>query len=648
MISRMSLGLALCAGSLVPASTALAQTNLDLVITGNEAWGVLGDPSNDFQDYNLATMLGLPSGTPVIVTGIAWDVFLTTNPPSIAQEARIRYARSDDSNAGLFLRPGAGDASVVTAANYFQLQILDLTDNGLGDLFFPDGVLRLDFFDDDDDVAGAFESRWVSAFGAQSTLTVRAVSAAGVDPFPARSIGTLVAPGSVNGNTSGAGNNADLTGPLPGTSASGSNNGPDQVWTLVWPGGDLDLTLTASTNLNLGLIEGDFNFVASSSATGTTETLRVPNLAAGSYSIVVDSRNGQQGAYTLTAGFMPSFADQSIGTIVPTDLVSGDNSNSTNDNAFDERVPGVDGQNSWSGGDDVWTVEFDGGPMTIYIFGDTTVNPNVDHDITLWDAEHTLLARAPWLSSFDVIDLFTDLDPGTYYILVDSFDASGEGPYDLIVVDESYFWVDILNPDAGDPEADPTFNRPLEDGSGLDPAGADVAYESFEFHVTASGEYAFEAVYEWAVDLDNTSWDGFILLYENAFDPQNPLQNLIAANDDDPSFGFLRSFIESVDLSTGTTYVVVVTSFDTQFFNLTPNRFGVNAFGPGSVEAGPAEDDCPADFDGNGTVNVNDLLGFLGAFRTQDASSDFDGNGTVNVNDLLGFLGAFRNGCPNS
>src|SRR5690606_37995681 len=123
----------------------------------------------------------------------------------------------------------------------------------------------------------------------------------------------------------------------------------------------LDLTLTASTNLNLGLIEGDFNFVASSSATGTTETLRVPNLAAGSYSIVVDSRNGQQGAYTLTAGFIPSFADQSIGTIVPTDLVSGDNSNSTNDNAFDERVPGVDGQNSWSGGDDVWTVEFDGG-----------------------------------------------------------------------------------------------------------------------------------------------------------------------------------------------------------------------------------------------------------------------------------------------
>ena len=54
---------------------------------------------------------------------------------------------------------------------------------------------------------------------------------------------------------------------------------------------------------------------------------------------------------------------------------------------------------------------------------------------------------------------------------------------------------------------------------------------------------------------------------------------------------------------------------------------------------------CPADFDGNGVANVNDLLAFLGAFRTQDASADFDGSGVVNVNDLLGFLGAFRAGC---
>src|SRR5690606_25917387 len=38
------------------------------------------------------------------------------------------------------------------------------------------------------------------------------------------------------------------------------------------------------------------------------------------------------------------------------------------------------------------------------------------------------------------------------------------------------------------------------------------------------------------------------------------------------------------------------------------------------------EPPVPADFDGNGVVNVNDLLGFLGAFRNQDATADFDGN----------------------
>src|SRR5690606_23816723 len=55
----------------------------------------------------------------------------------------------------------------------------------------------------------------------------------------------------------------------------------------------------------------------------------------------------------------------------------------------------------------------------------------------------------------------------------------------------------------------------------------------------------------------------------------------------------------------------------------------------------------PADFDEDGDVDVNDLLGYLGAFRSQSEGSDFDGNGVVNVNDLLGFLGAFRNAGSN-
>jgi len=54
---------------------------------------------------------------------------------------------------------------------------------------------------------------------------------------------------------------------------------------------------------------------------------------------------------------------------------------------------------------------------------------------------------------------------------------------------------------------------------------------------------------------------------------------------------------------------------------------------------------CEADFDSDGAASVNDLLGFLGAFRSGGPAADFDGNGAVNVQDLLGFLGAFRTGC---
>lgn len=64
-----------------------------------------------------------------------------------------------------------------------------------------------------------------------------------------------------------------------------------------------------------------------------------------------------------------------------------------------------------------------------------------------------------------------------------------------------------------------------------------------------------------------------------------------------------------------------------------------------AVLVGAVAEPCPADFDDDGSADVNDLLGYLGAFRTQDAAADFDGSGAVDVNDLLGFLGAFRRGC---
>ncbi|MEM0984496.1 MAG: GC-type dockerin domain-anchored protein [Planctomycetota bacterium] len=53
--------------------------------------------------------------------------------------------------------------------------------------------------------------------------------------------------------------------------------------------------------------------------------------------------------------------------------------------------------------------------------------------------------------------------------------------------------------------------------------------------------------------------------------------------------------------------------------------------------------DIPADFDGNGVVNISDLFAFITAFTASppDPNTDFDGNGVINVSDLFAFITAF-------
>ena len=51
--------------------------------------------------------------------------------------------------------------------------------------------------------------------------------------------------------------------------------------------------------------------------------------------------------------------------------------------------------------------------------------------------------------------------------------------------------------------------------------------------------------------------------------------------------------------------------------------------------------DCPGDLDGNGVVDVDDILQVLAAFGTTDPSGDINGDGIVDVNDILAVVGAF-------
>ncbi|MEQ8769525.1 MAG: M64 family metallopeptidase [Phycisphaerales bacterium] len=54
---------------------------------------------------------------------------------------------------------------------------------------------------------------------------------------------------------------------------------------------------------------------------------------------------------------------------------------------------------------------------------------------------------------------------------------------------------------------------------------------------------------------------------------------------------------------------------------------------------------CPADMDGDGTLNIDDIDAFVAFFLGGDLAADLDGNGTLNVDDIDAFVAAYLAGC---
>ncbi|OAB63265.1 hypothetical protein AY599_20820 [Leptolyngbya valderiana BDU 20041] len=61
--------------------------------------------------------------------------------------------------------------------------------------------------------------------------------------------------------------------------------------------------------------------------------------------------------------------------------------------------------------------------------------------------------------------------------------------------------------------------------------------------------------------------------------------------------------------------------------------------------AGPIDDACRADCDGNGELNIFDFLCFQNLFASGDLAADFDGDGRLTIFDFLEFQNAFDIGC---
>ena len=68
---------------------------------------------------------------------------------------------------------------------------------------------------------------------------------------------------------------------------------------------------------------------------------------------------------------------------------------------------------------------------------------------------------------------------------------------------------------------------------------------------------------------------------------------------------------------------------------------GIDAFLLDDVDCGG----CVADFNGDGSVNTQDVLSFLNAWNAGDGSADINGDGSVNTQDVLAFLNLWNAGC---
>lgn len=138
----------------------LGSTTLVLDISGEDSWDALNDPSN--------TVLLVPLGSGSSMTGIGWDVNLSTVGGSWLSEARFYFDGSDQDLTGLFLTPGVGN-SAPGVGSFSSGGPLDLTDNGIPDIpILGDGNLWIQLNESFDDAPDAIDANWTAG----STLTI--------------------------------------------------------------------------------------------------------------------------------------------------------------------------------------------------------------------------------------------------------------------------------------------------------------------------------------------------------------------------------------------------------------------------------------------------------------------------------------------
>ncbi|PCI08804.1 hypothetical protein COB72_07605 [bacterium] len=121
-----------------PAGTPSASMTID----------VSGWQFNDAQGSGLNQVLSIFVGHNAIITGIAWNLNLTSIGASWGSEAVMLFE-------GQINLTVSGDAAPVSNQNYDSMGVVDLTDAGVPNIIVsPDGILDIEFFETFVDNAG--------------------------------------------------------------------------------------------------------------------------------------------------------------------------------------------------------------------------------------------------------------------------------------------------------------------------------------------------------------------------------------------------------------------------------------------------------------------------------------------------------------
>ncbi|MDY0975953.1 PEP-CTERM sorting domain-containing protein [Massilia sp. CFBP9012] len=149
------------------ASSSLFAAPITVDLTGIQSHGLYGDADN--------TVILLDVGANSVVTSVAYDFTLTAYSPGWLADMVIAFENSKQTD-GVFFTPGINEWYPGTES---YSGFADLVELGLAFEVGVDGILRLEFFEDFDDLLGV-DGQW--DFG---TITFNVEPAAGEVPEPA-------------------------------------------------------------------------------------------------------------------------------------------------------------------------------------------------------------------------------------------------------------------------------------------------------------------------------------------------------------------------------------------------------------------------------------------------------------------------------